>query len=59
MNLLVYKNSQLVNANQIKVEESLAESPPYNKIVDRTKAKSCLGGFIDTNKSIFYKIGFL
>jgi hypothetical protein len=50
MNLLVYKNTQLPNNGQVKAEDSMVESPPFNKIVDRTKAKSCLGGYIDPNK---------
>jgi hypothetical protein len=45
MNLLTYKNTQLANGNLAKAD-SIAESSPLNKIVDRTKAKSCLGGFI-------------
>ena len=50
MNLLVYKNTQLLSTGPVKVEESMVESPSFNKIVDRTKAKSCLGGYIDPNK---------
>lgn len=50
MNLLAYKNTQLPNTGQAKAEDSILESTPFNKIVDRTKAKSCLGGYIDPNK---------